>query len=146
MGLFSFIGDIGDKLFGSDDDPAEKIQQHIESDNPGVENLSVGYQEGTVKLGGDAQSQEAADKAVLMAGNVQGVEKVDSEQLKAPPPTPEEAQVEHYTIVSGDTLSAIARKFLGDGNAYPKIFEANREVIKDPNKIYPGQVIRIPKA
>jgi len=144
MGLFSFINDIGDKLFGSDDEAAEKIQKHIESDNPGVDNLSVAYNDGTVELAGAAKSAEAADKTVLMAGNVKGVAKVNSDKLEAPA-EPEAAAAEHYTIERGDTLSAIARKFLGDGNLYPKIFEANREVIKDPDKIYPGQVIRIPK-
>jgi nucleoid-associated protein YgaU len=52
--------------------------------------------------------------------------------------------VEYYVIESGDTLSGIAKRFLGNAMDYPKIFEANREVIKDPNKIYPGQKIRIP--
>ena len=53
---------------------------------------------------------------------------------------------QYYVIKSGDTLSAIARQFYGDANQYPKIFDANREVIKDANLIFPGQKIRIPKA
>ena len=47
-------------------------------------------------------------------------------------------------IKSGDTLGKIARHYYGNANRYPRIFDANREVIEDPDKIYPGQKIRIP--
>jgi nucleoid-associated protein YgaU len=78
-----------------------------------------------------------------MAGNVKGVEEVKVEGVEAPPQT---GEVDFYVIEQGDTLSAIAKKFYGDANAYPKIVEANREVIKDADKIFPGQKIRLPKA
>ena len=52
--------------------------------------------------------------------------------------------VDFYTVRKGDTLSAIAKQYYGDGNAYMKIYNANRDVLKDPDKIYPGQVLRIP--
>jgi len=81
------------------------------------------------------------EKAVLLAGNVQGVGDVKAEKIQAPE---QKAKVEYYVIQSGDTLSKIAKQYLGDAMAYPKIFEANREVIKDANLIYPGQKIRIP--
>jgi nucleoid-associated protein YgaU len=141
MGLFDFVINQGKKLFGAGDDPATKIKQEIEAANPGIKNLGVEFKDGQVKLSGEATSPEAMEKAVLMAGNVQGVEKVTADQVQAPPQT---GQVEYYTIQSGDNLSSIAKKFLGNASAYPKIFEANREVIKDPDKIYPGQKIRIP--
>ena len=51
----------------------------------------------------------------------------------------------YYTIQAGDTLSAIAQRYYGDANQYPKIFNANRDEIKDANVIYPGQRIRIPR-
>src|SRR5918993_63716 len=51
-----------------------------------------------------------------------------------------------YTVKSGDTLSAIAKQHLGDANAYMKIFEANRDQLSDPDKIKPGQVLKIPNA
>ena len=54
-------------------------------------------------------------------------------------------EVEYYVIESGDTLWGIAAKFLGNGAKYPEIFEANKEVIEDPDKIFVGQKIRIPK-
>ena len=94
-----------------------------------------------VSLSGQAASQEAMEKAVLLAGNVQGVSEVKIDGLSAPPA---EKKVEYYVIKKGDTLSAIAKQFYGKASEYPRIFEANREVIKDANLIYPGQKIRIP--
>ena len=143
MGLFDFAAQFGKKLFGNDDDPAEKIKAHIESDNPGVRNLGVAYDDGKVVLSGEADSAEVVEKTVLIAGNVQGVTEVSAENIKAPDPAPEQ-RVEYYVIQKGDTLSKIAKQYLGNAMDYPKIFEANREVIKDPDLIYPGQKIRIP--
>ena len=141
MGLFDFVINQGKKLFGAGDDPAAKIKQEIEAANPGVQNLNVEFQDGQVKLSGDAASAEALEKAVLIAGNIQGVAGASADQVQAPPQT---GKVEYYVIQKGDTLSAIAKKFLGNASAYPKIFDANREGIKDPDLIYPGQKIRIP--
>jgi nucleoid-associated protein YgaU len=143
MGLFDFAAQFGKKLFGNDDDPAEKIKAHIESDNPGVRNLGVAYDDGKVVLSGEADSAEVVEKTVLIAGNVQGVTEVSAENIIAPDPTPGQ-RVEYYVIQKGDTLSKIAKQYLGNAMDYPKIFEANREVIKDPDLIYPGQKIRIP--
>ena len=141
MGLFDFLVNQGKKLFGAGDDPAAKIKQEIEAANPGVKNLDVKFKDGQVQLSGDAITPEAMEKAVLMAGNVQGVQNVSADGIKAPPQT---GKVEDYTIKSGDTLSSIAKHFLGNASAYNQIFEANREVIQDPDKIYVGQKIRIP--
>ena len=141
MGLFDFAKDLGKKLFGGDDDPAEKIKDSIDSANPGVDGLDVKFDDGVVHLSGKADSAEALEKAVLMAGNVQGVTEVKVDGMQAPEPAPE---VEYYTIVSGDSLSKIAKQYYGNAMDYPKLFEANREVIKDPDLIYPGQKIRIP--
>jgi nucleoid-associated protein YgaU len=94
-----------------------------------------------VSIAGQAASAEAMGKAVLMAGNVQGVSEVKIDKLQAPPA---QAKVEYYIIKKGDTLSAIAKHFYGKANDYPRIFEANREVIKNPDLIFPGQKIRIP--
>ena len=95
-----------------------------------------------IKKGKLWEAFEAKEKVVLMAGNMKGVGSVNGDGLVAPAA---EAEVEYYTIQSGDTLWAIASKFLGNGSKYPEIFEANREVIEDPDKIFPGQKIRIPK-
>jgi len=141
MGLLSFAKGIGNKLFNNEAEAAENITSYIEEDNPGVDNLQVTVEDGVASISGEAKSAEALEKAVLMAGNVQGVSEVRSDDITAPAAT---EQVEYYEIVSGDTLSAVAQKYYGKASAYMRIFEANREVIKDPDKIYPGQKIRIP--
>ncbi len=140
--MFDFIKDIGAKIFGSKEEAPEKLKEHIQSDNPGVENLDIEVDdEGVVKLKGEAKDQDALEKAALMAGNVEGVAKVDVSGVTVK--EPQNKKVEIYEIQKGDTLWAIAKKFYGDGNKYHKIFEDNKEVIKDPDKIYPGQKIRI---
>ena len=141
MGLYDYVRGIGKKLFGNEDEAPEKIKEHIEEENPGVTNLQVSVEDGVVTLSGQAESAEAMEKAVLMAGNVKGISEVRADGLTAPAPV---QKVEYYEIVSGDTLSGIAKKYYGKAMDYPRIFEANREVIKDPDLIYPGQKIRIP--
>jgi nucleoid-associated protein YgaU len=141
MGLLSFAKSIGKKLFHREEEASEKIAAYIEEDNPGVDNLSVEVENGVASLSGEANSAEALEKAVLMAGNIEGISEVKFDNLTAPAA---EIKIEYYEIVSGDTLSGIAKKFYGKGSLYMRIFEANREVIKDPDKIYVGQKIRIP--
>ncbi len=141
MGFFAFAHNIGRKLFGSEEEAPEKIKSHIEEDNPGIENLEINVKDGVVELSGEAESAEAMEKAVLMAGNVKGIREVRFDGLSAPAAT---EKVEYYEIVSGDTLSAIAKRYYGKASEYPRIFEANREVIKDPDLIFVGQKIRIP--
>ena len=141
MGLLSFAKGIGKKLFNNEAEAAENITSYIEEDNPGVDNLQVTVKDGVASISGEAKSAEALEKAVLMAGNVKGVSEVRSDDVTAPAAT---EKIEYYEIVSGDTLSAVAQKYYGKASAYMRIFDANREVIKDPDKIYPGQKIRIP--
>ena len=146
--LFDFARDIGKKLFSSDADAADNIHKHISANNPGVDPLEVAYKDGVVTMTGAAVDSAAKEKAVLMAGNVKGVEKVIADGVSVPPPPPEEPPpppVQYYVIERGDTLSGIAKRFYGNAMKYPQIFEANREVIEDPDKIYPGQKIRIPE-
>ncbi len=143
MGLFDFASSIGKKLFGDDDaDAAEKIKAHIEADNPGVSNLEVSFEDGVAKITGDASDSAALEKAVLMAGNVEGVSEVNIDGVSGAEPS---ATVEYYEIQAGDSLWKVAEKVYGNGSKYTKIFEENKEVIKDPDLIYPGQKIRIPK-
>ena len=141
MGLLSFAKGIGKKLFNKEAEAAENITKYIQEDNPGVDNLQVTVKDGVASISGEAKCAEALEKAVLMAGNVKGVSEVRSDDVTAPAAT---EKIEYYEIVSGDTLSAVAQKYYGKASAYMRIFEANREVIKDPDKIYPGQKIRIP--
>jgi nucleoid-associated protein YgaU len=111
----------------------------------GVKNITVEYDDGVATICGDCDSQAIKEQAILLAGNVKGVEKVVADGLNAPAPAPAEvSKDEFYEIKSGDTLGAIAKQFYGKSSQYMRIFEANREIIEDPNKIYPGQKIRIP--
>lgn len=146
MALFDFVKNIGKKLFPAGttgDDAATRIRQEIENAKLGIAGLTVTYADGKVRLTGKCPSTAAMEKAVLIAGNVEGVDDVDVSGLDAPTPT---EAVDYYVIVSGDTLSKIALRYYGDAKQYPRIFEANREVIGDPDRIYPGQKIRIPRA
>jgi nucleoid-associated protein YgaU len=151
MGLFDFAKTIGQKLFSREDEAARKIEEHIESANPGIDHLKVDYRNSIAYLSGEAKSAEALQKAVLMAGNVQGVESVNVDGIRVPasirePKTVETLEnVQYYVIQPGDTLSKIARQFYGNSSDYTRIFEANREVIRDPDLIFPGQKIRIPQ-
>lgn len=146
MGLFDFVRNIGKKLFPDStpkEDAAAKIRSEIEASELGITGLAVSYDPATgmCTLAGECPTAEAMQKAVLIAGNIQGVSEVGITGLKVPEP---KEKVEYYVIVAGDNLSKIAKKYYGDPNKYPRIFEANREVIKDANLIYPGQKIRIP--
>lgn len=145
MGLFDFAADIGKKVFGiGDANAAEQIKENIEANNPGVTDLAVSLDDEVCTVSGNCESPEAKEKVVLMAGNMQGVASVNGDGLTAPEAEVEQ-EVEYYTIESGDTLWAISEKFLGNGAKYTEIFEANREVIEDPDKIFVGQKIRIPR-
>ena len=151
MGLFSFIKDAGEKLFGiktaqaataAEDAGAQAgkaIEAYIAQQNLGLSNLGVVFADGRVTLTGNAPSQEAAEKAVLAAGNVEGVTEVDN-QIQFPAGT----ETRYHDVVKGDTLSAIAKQYYGDANKYPVIFEANKPMLSHPDKIYPGQKLRIP--
>jgi nucleoid-associated protein YgaU len=150
MGLFDFVKNIGHRLFTDEGHAAQKIEEHINAANPGIKGLKVDFRNGVASLSGEAQSAEAAQKAALMAGNIQGVESVNVEGLKLPGGVSSAQALEsfgntqYYVIQSGDTLSKIAKQFYGDANQYPKVFDANREVIKEADLIFPGQKIRIP--
>ncbi|MEM1042722.1 MAG: peptidoglycan-binding protein LysM [Bacteroidota bacterium] len=150
MGLLDFLKDAGDNLFGGKEGgEADAIREKLGSElGSGIDNLGVMFKDGRVELHGTARSQAVKEKAALIAGNVKGVGYVDDDNLKiageeAAAPV---AATQYYTIESGDSLSKIADRFYGDPQKYKDLFEANREVIQDPDKIYPGQKIRIPNA
>lgn len=144
MGLFDFVADIGRKLFNKEEDASKAVAEHLAEDNPGIENLSVTVENGVAKISGTAATAEAIEKAVLMAGNVEGIANVniDGVVIQSGELAGDD---EFYVIVKGDTLWKIAEQAYGNGAKYKAIVEANKEVIKDENKIFPGQKIRIPK-
>ena len=143
MGLFDFAKGIGNKLFNDEDDAPEKLKEHIEENNPGFTDIDISVEDGVATITGEADSPGALEKAILMTGNAMGIEEVRADDVVAPEADPD-LTVEYYEIVSGDSLSKIAKKFYNNSNRYDDIFEANREVIRDPNLIFPGQKIRIP--
>lgn len=143
MGMFDFLKDVGANLFGGGKNEAQEVEKLLKAElGDKIKDLKVTFKDGVVTLAGSCDSHATKEKAVLLAGNIKGVAKVEDGALTAPKPV---ETTEFYTIVSGDTLSKIAKKYYGNANKYPIIFEANREVIKHPDKIYPGQVVRIPK-
>ena len=140
--LFDFAANIGKKVFNrGEDKAAEKLKQHIEANNPGVSGLDVALNGDTAVISGTAKDQAAYEKAVLLAGNVEGVGKVEAGSLAGAGGK----EAEFVLVQSGDTLWGIAERAYGNGSRYQEIFEANREVIQNPDLIYPGQKIRIPR-
>lgn len=166
MGMLSFIKEAGEKLFGIskaeaatvaapaaasaeqvaalNQSAADAIANYIRSMNLNVDALDVSFDAAseTVTVAGVAPDQTTKEKVILCCGNVSHVAQVnDLMTVSAPEP---ESQM--YTVVKGDNLSKISKEFYGTPNKYPQIFEANRPMLTHPDKIYPGQVLRIPPA
>ena len=158
MGILDFVKDAGKKLglggdgegaktsdaeveeYVSEQTKANALWHHVEDLGFDVEHFNVQFDDGTATLTGRMGSQEEREKVVLAVGNVEGVARVD-DRLEVEEPEPEAT---FYTVERGDTLSAIARDHYGDASKYPVIFEANRPMLENPDRIYPGQVLRIP--
>ncbi len=162
MGLFNFVTKAGSKLGGKifdwthdeidltkaeeiqqekiDDMRAKSIIENIEESGVDIEGLDVKVEGENVTLGGKVKNQENYEKLSLVAGNQYGIGSVNS-MLDVAEPEPESTI---YTVQSGDTLSKIAKKFYGSASKYPVIFEANKPMLTDPDKIYVGQNLRIP--
>ncbi|WP_269584182.1 peptidoglycan-binding protein LysM [Roseibium sp. Sym1] len=142
MGFFDFVKDAGKSLFGDDEAPeasAEAIEKEVA--DLGLEgDVKVEVSGDTVKIAGAAPTQEAREKLILAAGNVLGVAKVEEEISVASA----EPEASFHTVEKGDTLWKVAEKAYGNGSKYQAIFEANKPMLSDPDKIYPGQVLRIP--
>jgi len=154
MGFFDFVSNAGKSLLGKGND-AEAIKKEIEEsfEELPVDGLVVEVNDDTVLLAGVAKDFATREKAILIAGNVEGIAQVNADQLVTMEmiaaangeETVEKPEEIFYTIVKGDTLWEIATKYYDDGSKYTHIVEANLEVIKDPDLIYPGQTIRIPE-
>ena len=157
MGLFSFIKDAGAKIFGgktsaeraaeaaaaekaAEAEAARKLEETINDLQLQVEDLSVHIDDDKATITGAAYDQATKEKVVLVVGNSSGIATVD-DQMTVENVEPE---AQFHTVVSGDTLGKIAKKFYGNAMKYPVIFEANKPMLKDPDLIYPGQVLRIP--
>ncbi|WP_323841967.1 MULTISPECIES: peptidoglycan-binding protein LysM [unclassified Moraxella] len=161
MGIFSFAKDIGDKIFNRNKKDAASVNNEpasvaeptaqeianlllarIQAQNVQIDGLKVSYNSDTdtVTLSGTAQTQADRERARLAVGNVQYVETVIDDIVVAT----QEPESRFYTVKSGDTLSKIAKEMYGNAHDYMKIFDANKPMLSHPDKIYVGQVLRIP--
>ncbi len=142
MGLFDFVKSAGKKLgFGDDEAPsADDLKAEIDSHDIGSEDVTVEVDGDKAIIKGNVTDQTALEKIIIAAGNVTGISKVETEVT-----TPGEKDPVFHTVASGDSLWKIAAKHYDDGSKYTEIFEANKPMLSDPDKIYPGQVLRIPK-
>ena len=151
MGLIDFMKGAGSKLFGGDDDKEvkkETLVKHVQSLGLPVNGLNISVDEDVVTVKGKVDSAAHAEKIALALGNVEGVSKVDNdlevEQKEAVEKKPAAPKARFYQVKSGDSLSKIAEEYYDDPMKYNQIFEANKPMLSDPEKIYPGQMLRIP--
>ena len=165
MGLLNFVKEAGEKLFHrGQDKPAaaapaaaptqadvaklnqeagDAIERYVQQLGLQVQGLQVTFDgaSSTATVAGQAPDQATKEKVLLACGNVQGVAAVTDQMTVAQAAEP---PAQFHTVASGDTLSKISAKYYGNANEYNRIFEANKPMLSDPNKIYPGQVLRIP--
>ncbi|GAA5089621.1 peptidoglycan-binding protein LysM [Paenalcaligenes hermetiae] len=146
MSVFSFLKNVGAKILGSSDTtPAtpDELKKELAKHQLDAEGIEVQVDGDKVTVTGPAASTEQAEKIVLALGNTMGVSSVENKLDVAQPA----AEARMYTVKSGDTLWKIAEEMYGKGNGakYNVIFEANTPMLSHPDKIYPGQVLRIPE-
>ena len=150
MGIFDFVKSVGKKLgIGDDEAPdAEALKKELDSHDLGTEKVEVEIDGDTAIIKGEVADQSIFEKAVIAIGNTLGVSKVQAEEMTISDPNAPDAPGEprFVTVEKGDNLWKIATEAYGKGNGgkYTVIFEANRPMLKDPDLIYPGQVLRIP--
>jgi nucleoid-associated protein YgaU len=165
MGLFSFVKTVGESLAGNKPLSAEGLVEHIKALNLKIDKLFVSWDGKTCILFGTVSDQAEKENAILAVGNLTGVEQVVDklniaagaaaggttvaaaapEAVDPAKEPPGQTEAAFCTVKSGDTLSKIAKQYYGDANKYPAIFEANKPMLKSPDRIFPGQVLRIPK-
>ncbi|MGJ8625011.1 MAG: peptidoglycan-binding protein LysM [Yoonia sp.] len=134
MGLFNFWKKSGKSV--AEEPTAEALTQEVKDLGLDADGLDISVDGDKVKIKGKAVSKEAREKIILAVGNVEGVAEVEDDETE---------DAVFHTVESGENLSAIAKKTLGSANRYTEIFEANKPMLTDPDKIYPGQVLRIPQ-
>lgn len=145
MGLWNFVKDAGKSLFGGKAEAAEAPKEEVlksELKDLGLDTSGVDLKvEGDkVTVSGKAVDAATKEKIILAVGNVGGVAQVETDHDE------DTQDAVFHTVEKGDTLSAIAKKYLGNASRYPEIFEANKPMLTHPDKIYPGQMLRIPGA
>lgn len=143
MGLFTFLKDVGEKIFGGGEAKAEELKKSLDAHGLDTKDIQVQVEGDQVVLKGSVKDQATLEKAVLAVGNNVGVAGVKTDDITVSAPAEESV---FYTVKSGDTLWKIAEAHYGKGKGaqHKIIFEANTPMLKHPDKIYPGQVLRIP--
>ncbi|MBZ9784124.1 peptidoglycan-binding protein LysM [Pseudomonas sp. REP124] len=145
MSLLSFVKEAGEKLLDlltpGNANASEQLKDHISKVGLGNPNVQATVDGDKVIVTGEVSSQEEKEKILLAVGNIAGVGSVDDQITVTGPVV---AAAVFVTVVKGDTLSAISKRVYGDANLYNKIFEANKPMLSHPDKIYPGQSLRIP--
>lgn len=152
MGLFSFIKNAGAKVFGigktTEEEAAEKANKLVAAVNAlelSVADLSINVDDDKATISGEAVDLATKEKVVLVVGNTEGIATVEDLMTVAEvEEIAEEEMAQFHTVVRGDTLGKIAKEFYGNAMKYPVIFEANKPMLEHPDRIYPGQVLRIP--
>ncbi|WP_207102272.1 peptidoglycan-binding protein LysM [Paracoccus shandongensis] len=172
MAIWDFVKDAGKSVFGKaeaaepkapaaapaqaakpaqDPDTTRKVaalKAELKALNLDKDDVHLTLRGDTVKIQTKGADRETLEKLILAVGNIEGIAKVEADLPEAGPgagPDAAKAPVFH-TVKKGETLSAIAKTYLGSAGKYNAIFEANRPMLSDPDKIYPGQTLRIPQA
>lgn len=136
MGLWNFVKGAGKSLFGGEDAKNEDaLKKEVEELGVSTEGLDIKVKGDKVTVSGGSMSTEEKEKVILAVGNIDGIAEVEADV---------ETETLFHTVEKGDTLWAVSQKTLGDGGRYNEIFEANKPMLTHPDKIYPGQVLRIP--
>ncbi|MGY2962883.1 nucleoid-associated protein YgaU [Pseudomonas sp. TE36184] len=147
MSILSFVKEAGEKLIDlltpGNANASEQLKEHVAKVGLGNPNVQTTVDGDKVTVTGEVASQEEKEKILLALGNIAGVASVD-DQIKVTDPAPIVA-ARFVVVKKGDTLSAISLAMYGNANLYNKIFEANKPMLSHPDKIYPGQTLRIPE-
>lgn len=149
MGLLSFLKGAGAKVLGKKEDVKEVdkaalIREHVKRYGFLVEDLQFSLNGERLTLSGKVDTLEIKNRIIVAAGNIEGISEVEDLLEVKNPPEETKPQEQFYTVQKGDSLSKIAKQFYGNANKYPAIFEANKPMLKDPDLIYPGQMLVIP--
>jgi nucleoid-associated protein YgaU len=162
MGIIDFVANAGAKLFGKDEEAAAAaptptidvnkvravaLTRLVKDSKLPVQDLAITVNGDRATVRGTVPDQATREKVVLCCGNAATIASVDDQLTVAQEAAAaKEAPSQFYIVVAGDTLSKIAKQYYGNANKYQAIFEANRPLLAHPDKIYPGQVLRIPPA
>ena len=145
MGIFDFVKSVGTALgIASEETPptAEDLKKELDSHGLGTENVEIELDGDKAIIKGDVADQSIFEKAIMAVGNTLGVSQVEAAEVSVGGGSAGDATF--HEVKKGDTLWAVAERAYGDGSKYTVIFEANKPMLSDPDKIYPGQMLRIP--